>query len=84
MMNPFQFQQKEVKEFLLFLEYKKKCTYIYTHIYVVYKVTKTSLLVVDYKVSATQVTSEHYECFLPLLFNTCFCYYLFLPIPGLG
>jgi len=41
-MNPFQLQQKEVQEFLLLLEHQKKNADVY-------KVTKTSLFVVDYK-----------------------------------
>lgn len=49
----------------------------------VYKLTRTSLLVVDYKVNATQVTSEHYEGFPPL-FNAYFWYCLSLPLPGSG
>lgn len=37
----------------------------------------------DYKVNATQVTSEHYEGFPPL-FNAYFWYGLSLPLPGSG
>lgn len=76
MMNPFQFQQKEVISTIPGVQKK---------IYVsdVYKLTRTSLLVVDYKVNATQVTSEHYEGFPPL-FNAYFWYCLSLPLPGSG
>lgn len=76
MMNPFQFQQKEVISTIPGVQKK---------IYVsdVYKLTRTSLLVVDYKVNATQVTSEHYEGFPPL-FNAYFWYGLSLPLPGSG
>lgn len=59
MMNPFQLQQKEVQEFLLLLEEKKKSD--------VYKVTKTPLLVVDYEVQL--ILSEHCQGFLLLPSN---------------